>query len=432
MSRFFYTLIFYLALPLVMLRLLYRAWRAPDYVKRWNERFGFFKLPAFEGKRIWVHTVSVGESIAAAPLVKKMLPTFPEHQFVITTMTPTGSEQVLNIYASEIAAGRVVHVYAPYDLPDAIARFLNKVQPELAVFMETELWPNTVAACHNRGIPSLLTNARLSERSAKGYARIGSLSRNMLSQLSFIAAQGSADAERFIELGFPKERLEITGTLKFDISAPTALLEQGKELREKWLHGRGEHARILIAASTYKGEDEQILDAYAHLRQSLTDVLLILVPRHKERFQPAYELIKSQDWKVARRSAGEVVNAETDILLGDTMGELMQLYATADVAFVGGSLIERGGHNPLEPAALGIPVIYGPHVFNFAAVNETLRDAGCLFTVHSSTGLTREAERLLTDQEAWQQASDAARAVMDRNRGALDRQLKLTASLLNR
>ena len=432
MSRFVYTLIFYLCLPLVALRLLYRAWKAPAYARRWNERFGFFSPPQGNQKSIWVHSVSVGESIAAAPLVRKLLTTFPDHRVAVTTMTPTGSEQVRKLYAESIKEGRVVHVYAPYDLPDAIARFLNRIRPELAIVMETELWPNTIAACHRRNIPVLLTNARLSERSAKGYARFSSITEKMLRQISFIAAQTNDDAQRFIDLGYPKSRIQVTGTMKYDLDIPAELQLQGAELRQKWLEGRPEHSRILIAASTHKGEDEQIIEAYRNLRKTLSDILLIIVPRHPERFQSVYELLKDEEWFIARRSTEDTVTPETDVMLGDTMGELLLMYSTADIAFVGGSLVEHGGHNPLEPAALGLPVISGPHVFNFTDVNNTLEDAGALFTVHTSTGLTRQSEYLLTDHEAWETAGQAARDVMEKNRGALDRQVMLAQALLEK
>ena len=430
MSRSLYTLTFYLALPLIVLRLLYRAWKSPAYAQRWNERFGLFKAPVGSQQSIWLHTVSVGESIAAAPLVRKLLTTLPDHRIVITTMTPTGSEQVQKLYADEIQSGRVFHVYVPYDLPDAISRFLKRTRPELAIFMETELWPNTVAACHKRGIPTLLTNARLSARSAKGYARFGSLTRTMLQQLSFVAAQTDDDAKRFIALGFPEDRLQVTGTLKYDITVSQELKANVSALRQEWLTGRSEQARILIAASTHKGEDEQILEAFRQLRKTLPELLLILVPRHPERFQSVHELLERQGWKSVKRSSGENITPETDVLLGDTMGELMLLYGTTDVAFVGGSLVEHGGHNPLEPAALDIPVLSGPHVFNFTDVNKKLEKAGALLTVNNSADLHQQAETLLTDNRAWDTASQATKRVMDANRGALGRQLALAVRLM--
>ncbi|WP_281646910.1 lipid IV(A) 3-deoxy-D-manno-octulosonic acid transferase [Parendozoicomonas sp. Alg238-R29] len=427
MSRFVYTLIFYLGLPLVVLRLLYRARSAPAYARRWHERFGLITPPADGKKSIWIHTVSVGESIAAAPLVKKLQSAYPDHRIVVTTMTPTGSEQVKILYGDT-----VFHVYAPYDLPCSVSRFLKRIQPELAVVMETELWPNTIAACHKRNIPVLLTNARLSERSAKGYGRLGPLTRKMLQQLSFIAAQTEDDARRFIELGFPKARMQVTGTLKYDLDIPEALKSEGKDLRESWLRGRPGHARILIAASTHKGEDEQIVEAFRNLSRTLSDVLLIVVPRHPERFDAVYELLKNEEWNISRRSTNAPVTPETDVLLGDTMGELLRMYATADLAFVGGSLVEHGGHNPLEPAALGLPIVSGPHVFNFQEVTATLEEAGALTTVHTSAGLTRHAEYILTDQDAAQNAGNAALEVMNKNRGALSRQLMLAQALIEK
>ncbi len=425
MSRFFYTLLFYLGLPLIALRLLYRAWKAPAYAKRWNERFGFFPTLPTDRKSIWIHTVSVGESIAAAPLVRKLMASCPDHHIVVTTMTPTGSEQVKKLYGDS-----VFHVYAPYDLPDAISRFLNKIQPELAIFMETELWPNTVAACHNRNIPTLLTNARLSERSARGYQRVGAIARSMLKKLSFIAAQSEDDAQRFVELGFPKGRLQVTGTLKFDIAVSDKMKSEGAALRKEWLAERPEHARILVAASTHKGEDELVLEAFNSIRSALPETLLVLVPRHPERFDSAHELLKEAGLNVCCRSRGCRVTADTDVLLGDTMGELMKIYAASDVTFIGGSLVEHGGHNPLEPAAFGLPVISGPHVFNFVEVVKTLKDAGAMTTVHTSAGLARQAEFLLADHDACVQIGQKALQVMDKNRGALDQQLMLAMALL--
>ena len=425
MSRFVYTLIFYLCLPLVGLRLLYRAWRAPAYARRWSERFGFINPPVSLKKSIWVHTVSVGESIAAAPLVKRLISLYPEHTIVVTTMTPTGSQQVKKLYGDA-----VYHVYAPYDLPDAISRFLSRIKPDLAVFMETEIWPNTIAACHKRNIPTLLTNARLSERSARGYKRIGKLTRGMLQQLSFIAAQSEDDARRFVDLGFPKARLQVTGTLKYDLKVPATIKEEGQTLREQWLAGRSEGARIFIAASTRKGEDEKIIEAFKTLQSTLPETLLVLVPRHPERFDQVYELVRTEGLEVVRRSTGEAITPTTNVLLGDTMGELLRMYATADMAFVGGSLVETGCHNPLEPAALGLPVVTGPHVFNFTEVVGTLEKAGALSIVQNSQELAEHVQTLLTDKTAAQAASDASLSVMDKNRGALDKQLMLAQALV--
>lgn len=434
MLRPFYTLIFYLGMPLVMLRLLYRARKSPGYGQRWGERFGFSPDLTPQAKTIWLHTVSVGETIAAAPLVHKLLATRPNYIIVITTMTPTGSDQVNKLYAKEIALNRVVHCYAPYDLPSTVNRFLSRIHPSVAIFMETELWPNTIAACQRNNIPTLLTNARLSERSAEGYARIGSLARDMIQQLYFIAAQTEDDAERFIKLGFPRGRMQVTGTLKYDITVSDELLTEASILRQLWLDGRTPDTKILIAASTHAGEDEQILAAFRKLRAQLPELLLILVPRQPERFDSVYELVKKEGWQTVRRSLSKTpegqVTKQTDVLLGDTMGELMLLYATADLAFVGGSLVEHGGHNVLEPAALGLPVITGPYVFNFADVNKKLEQEGALFTVNNAEQLAEKSLELLSESAAWQQASDATQQVLRTNGGALDRQLELVQLLL--
>ncbi len=432
MLRIIYTLIFYLATPFILLRLLLRARKIPGYGQCWSERFGIIPALPTSTKTIWVHTVSVGESIAAAPLVRKLLAAQPDATILVTTMTATGSEQVQKLYGDELASGRILQCYIPYDLPCAVNRFLSRTRPQLAIFMETELWPNIIAACHQRNIPTLLTNARLSARSAKGYARIGLLTRPMLRKLSCIAAQTKGDAERFISLGFPKDRLQVTGTLKYDVTVPDITRVMAAALRKTWLAERSEGARILIAASTHTGEDEQILAAFRQLRHKLPSLLLILVPRHPERFDDVYGLITAEGWRCVRRSTGAPVTAETDVLLGDTMGELVRLYATADIAFVGGSLIERGGHNPLEPAALGLPVLAGPHVFNFTEVNHTLESAGALFTVENAEQLVQTSEQLLTDDQHWQQASQATQTVMAANRGAIDRQLQLAVLLLER
>ncbi len=425
MSRTLYTLFYYLLLPLVILRLLYRAWKAPAYARRWNERFGYFKAPKPAMPSIWVHSVSVGETIAAAPLVKALRVRYPEHRIVVTTMTPTGSDRVKAIYGDT-----VFHVYAPYDLPGAINRFLDRVTPELLIIMETELWPNTIAACHRRNIPVMLTNARLSQRSAQGYARLGSLTRRMLQQLSFIAAQGKDDAERFIQLGQPRCQTLVTGTLKYDLTIEKTLVEQAKALRAQWLSQRPATTKIIIAASTHKGEEEPILSAFQKVRLEHKDTLLLLVPRHPERFDDVHTLITGQDLSVARRSSNEAITATTDVILGDTMGEMMLLFSASDISFVGGSLVPVGGHNLLEPAAIGLPVLCGPHLFNFVDVADQLKQAHALLVTDNEEALADNLNRLLTDDAFSERTGQAGKQVVEQNRGALEKQLTLAASLL--
>ncbi|HSB97155.1 MAG TPA: lipid IV(A) 3-deoxy-D-manno-octulosonic acid transferase, partial [Spongiibacteraceae bacterium] len=333
-SRWCYTALFYLALPIIVLRLFWRARLAPLYRQRIAERLGFFAAPPQTGG-IWVHAVSVGETIAAAPLIRELQARFPQLPITVTTMTPTGSERVRALFGDS-----VFHVYAPYDLPDAIARFLRRVRPRLMIIMETELWPNSVHACVRDGIPVLLANARLSARSARGYARLGNLTAAMLAELTCVAAQNAEDGERFIELGLPRSQLAITGSIKFDIALDAALVARAQRTKAEWQQG----GRIIwIGASTHAGEDEIFLQAHKQLRETCTDALLILVPRHPERFNGVAALIERSGLSYTRRSAVTEVTRDAAVLLGDSMGELLFLYGCADIAVVGGSFIERGG-----------------------------------------------------------------------------------------
>ncbi|MGX5221058.1 lipid IV(A) 3-deoxy-D-manno-octulosonic acid transferase [Pseudomonas segetis] len=419
MNRLLYTLLFHLGLPLVAVRLALRARKAPAYALRIGERFSF-ALPALKPGGIWVHAVSVGESIAAAPMIRELLARYPDLPITITCMTPTGSERIQALFAGAEYQGRIQHCYLGYDLPWVAARFLDRVQPKLAVIMETELWPNHINQCARRGIPVALANARLSERSARGYARFSRLTAPMLAQMSLIATQTAVEAERFRQLGARPDCVEVTGSIKFDLSIDPALLERAQALRAEW----GALERPLwIAASTHEGEDAQMIAAHRSLLKQWPDALLILVPRHPERFNSVYEQLKAAGLQVQRRSTGAQVTAEHQVLLGDTMGELLFLYALADVAFVGGSLVANGGHNLLEPAALGKPVLSGPHLFNFLDIANQLRQAGALVEVSDAAGLAREIGRLWQAPEQAQAMRDAGVSVMRANQGALQRLL---------
>lgn len=412
MPRLLYTLCFYLLVPVILLRLIWRGLKAPAYRSRLAERFGWFKAPPMD-KPLWIHAVSVGETIAAAPLINRLLAENPAQQIIVTTMTPTGSERVQALFG-----GRVFHVYAPYDLPDAIARFLKRCQPSALIVMETELWPNLINGCYRRNIPVLVANARLSARSAKGYARFGTLSRGMLQQISRIAAQHQEDGQRFIQLGLPADRLSVTGSIKFDLELPGNLYNDAQALRQQL----GSERPIWIAASTHAGEDELLLQAHKSLLNNYPDLLLILVPRHPERFDQVYRLCCEQNLSTARRSLDEPCRDQTRVLLGDTMGELMLFYGAGDIAFVGGSLIANGGHNPLEPAALGLPVLMGPHLFNFSHICSQLQEAGGLHVVEADAQAIEEAlESWLTHPEQREAAGQAAQGVVNANQGALTR-----------
>ncbi|MDH4583701.1 3-deoxy-D-manno-octulosonic acid transferase [Pseudomonas sp. BN415] len=421
MNRTLYTLLFHLGLPLVALRLAWRAWRAPAYARRIGERFAF-GLPAIKPGGIWVHAVSVGESIAAAPMVRALLERHPDLPITITCMTPTGSERIRALFGD-----RVQHCYLPYDLPWAAARFLDRVRPKLAVIMETELWPNHIHQCACRGVPVVLANARLSERSARGYARFGKLTAPMLAELSWIAVQTEAEAARFRALGARAECVGVTGSIKYDLRIDPALLQRAGALRSQW----GAEARpVWIAASTHAGEDEVVLAAHKTLLTQRPDALLILVPRHPERFGPVFELCRREGLATVRRSSGALVAQTDSVLVGDTMGELLFLYALADIAFVGGSLVPNGGHNLLEPAALSKPVLSGPHLFNFLEIAAQLRDAGALVEVADADQLAVQVGTLWIDTGRAEAMREAGLAVLKTNQGALERLLGGIARLL--
>lgn len=425
MNRTLYTALFYLGLPLVAIRLWLRSRKAPAYAKRIGERFSF-GLPPMKPGGIWVHAVSVGESIAAAPMIRALLQRYPHLPITVTCMTPTGSERIQALFANE---PRIQHCYLPYDLPCAAARFLDRVRPTLAVIMETELWPNHIHQCAKRAIPVALANARLSERSAKGYGRFHKLTAPMLAEMSLFAVQTEAEAERFRSLGARPETVEVTGSIKFDLTIDPQLLQRAAELRAQW---QTVERPVWIAASTHEGEDEVVLAAHRRLLGDHPDALLILVPRHPERFNAVFELCRQQGFATIRRSSGEPVTARTSVLLGDTMGELLFLYALADSAFVGGSLVPNGGHNLLEPAALGKPVLSGPHLFNFLEIAAQLRNAGALQEVDDAEGLALAVQRLFELPRDAQRMAQAGLNVMRSNQGALQRLLEGLGRLIDK
>ncbi|PZP25207.1 lipid IV(A) 3-deoxy-D-manno-octulosonic acid transferase [Pseudomonas kuykendallii] len=422
MNRRLYSLIFHLALPIIVARLFWRARRAPAYAQRIGERFAL-TLPEVAPGGIWVHAVSVGESIAAAPMIRALRQRYPELPITVTCMTPTGSERIRALFGDQVA-----HCYLPYDLPWAAARFLRRLRPRLAVIMETELWPNHIHQCARRGIPVALANARLSERSARGYARFAGLTAPMLAELALIAVQSEVEAQRFRQLGARKKCVEVTGSIKFDLSIDPALIERATALREAW---QATARPLWIAASTHAGEDEVLLDAHRQLLARRPDALLILVPRHPERFGAVFELCRQGGFVSVRRSTGERPDAGTSVLVGDTMGELLFLYALADLAFVGGSLVPNGGHNLLEPAALGKPVLSGPHLFNFLDIAAQLREAGALVEVADGDALADRLDGLFAHRAQAQAMADAGLRVMRANEGALGRLLAGLGRLLD-
>ncbi len=412
--RLLYTLLFYLILPFIFLRLWWRSRHAPLYRKRWAERLGF--CPHRLDQCILVHAVSLGETIAASPLIKALKEKYPNIPLLITNMTPTGSERVKKLFGDT-----VFNTYLPYDLPGPIARFLARVKPVVVVVMETELWPNLFSACKKRNIPIIVTNARLSERSANAYQYVAPFMRDVLSAITCLAAQAEPDAERFIALGMPRDRVKITGSLKFDLELARDLPSKSAALRDTL----GRERLIWIAASTHPGEDEIVLSAHKKIREKISDALLILVPRHLERFDAVAADVVAHGFSIARRSKNENCDQNTAVYLGDTMGEMMLMYSVCDVACVCGSFVSVGGHNVIEPAALQKPVITGPQLFNFSEISNLLITAGGMLTVENQDQLAKMVLQLFENENQRKDMGEKAFQVVEKNRGALRRQLEL-------
>jgi len=420
MLRYIYSAFFYLAIPFILIRLLYKARKNKQYLFRIPERFGFISTPIEPGG-IWLHAVSVGEVIASVPLIKKLQKQYPHFPITITTMTPTGADRVRAAYEDTVK-----HVYVPYDIPFAMKRFLNTVKPSLVLIMETELWPNLLYYCYQRGCPTVLMNARLSEKSARGYGRIASLTGYMLRRIALIAAQTKEEAARFLALGADPSQLVVTGSVKFDIQIPASIHEKAQVFRQRF----GNERLIWVAASTHEGEEEKVLTVFAKLRKQFPRLLLILVPRHPERFPKVTQLCKKQGFSVLLRSTEEKCKAETDIVIGDSMGELCAYYGASDVAFVGGSFIPVGGHNLLEPAALAVPAVTGPYVFNFEEITRLLVSAGGAVKVETLDELENTLEKWLLDASERNRVGEKALHVVQQNGGALEAHLQCIQELL--
>lgn len=420
LNRLTYNFLFTLILPLIVVRLLWRSVRSPAYARRWAERFGLAKLDGAQrgqrGRWLWVHAVSVGESIAAAPLIRKLRAEHPELPIVVTTMTPTGSQRVREMFGNDVC-----HVYAPYDHPIAVTNFLRRFQPHTLVIMETELWPNIIHYMKTAGGRVIVANARLSEKSARGYEKFPKLGKPMLQQIDCIAAQAENDALRFRRLGVAQQQLQITGSIKFEIDVPDSLTQYSAALANLI---EGERP-ILIAASTREGEEEKVLLAYKACLRKIPDLLLILVPRHPERFRAVAKLVQERGLALVKRSENSTVSELCNVFLGDSMGEMLNYFSVSDVAFVGGSLVPTGCHNVLEPAALGLPVLVGPSQFNFQTICEQLEEAGALQSVVDEQALADAVLVLFEDAAMRQRMGDAGRAVIQENRGALQRSYEI-------
>lgn len=414
-NRALYTLLLRLLAPAVLLHQAWRSWREPAYRSRWLERWGCGApvVPSVTGPTVWLHAVSVGEVQAAVPLVRALLQQSPARRVVVTTTTGTGAARVAALFGSAVE-----HRFLPLDYPGAVARFLDRVQPARAVVLETEIWPNLYAECFRRGIPLILASARLSVRTIATYRRLrGWFAPALGSGGVTVLAQSPADAARYLELGAVPAQCRTVGNLKFELEVPAAARAMGRGWHEQWA-GASERF-IWVAGSTHEGEEQILLAAHALLRQTLPEALLVLVPRHPQRFAAAAANILAAGLPFVARSEGGQVAAGTAVLLGDTLGELLALYAAGDVAFVGGSLVAVGGHNLLEPSALGLPVLSGRQVFNAPDVAAALAAAGALEWVDDAAGLCGSLQALAADAALRQSRGLAAIGVVDTNRGAL-------------
>jgi 3-deoxy-D-manno-octulosonic-acid transferase len=422
--RLLYLAAVYLAAPLISMMLVARGLRDRSYWRNFGERFGFG--PPLAQSAIWLHAVSVGEVQAAAALVVALRDRYPKMPLLVTTFTPTGAAR-----ARALFGGAAEVRFLPFDLPGSVRRFLDRARPRLAVIMETELWPNLYRQCRLRRIPLVIASARLSRRSIDRYRRLGALFKETVSGGVVVAAQGEGDAERFRSLGAAAERTHITGNLKFDLTLPPDISERGRALREQYAPSRA----IWVAGSTHGGvEEEAVLAAQRHVGSAHSGALLVLAPRHPNRFDEVAAWLERQGVAFARRSQSSTPAAARDgssVLLLDTLGELLYFYAAADAAFVGGSLAPIGGHNLLEPAALGLPVLTGPNNSNAEDVARLLLECGAAKTVRNGAELGSRLTELLSDQALRMEMGARGRAAVDRNRGALEKLMKLIGSLLN-
>lgn len=405
MPRALYSLLLYLALPYVWLRLLWRARRQPEYAQHIGERFGLYGTSPGGEPPIWLHAVSVGETHAAEPLVHALREKYPGRRILLTHMTPTGRA------AGETLFGDTVERhYLPYDYPGAVVRFLDHFRPCVGILMETEIWPNLVHACKSRGVPLYLANARLSEKSFANYQRMSKLAAAALGELTAVAAQTAVDAQRLTALG--AREVSVLGNLKFDVDPPPALIAEGKRLRAS-IGARP----VLLAASTRDGEEMLFINNNLHATTEVPGLLLMLVPRHPQRFDEVAALLEKHSVCYQRRSENAPVRADTQVLLGDSMGEMFAYHAACDVAFIGGSLLPFGGQNLIEACAIGKPVLIGPHTYNFAEAADGAIAAGAALRITDAADLSRKATALLTHPALLKRMGEAALAFSNTHRG---------------
>lgn len=414
--RWMYTALLYLLLPYVIFHLLWRGRRQPEYLRHWGERFGCY-APRPAGPVVWVHTVSVGETRAAAPIIRELQARYPDRRILLTHMTPTGRQT-----GSELFGEDVSRCYLPYDYPFAARRFFAHFRPEVGILLETEIWPNLIREGKAAGVPICLLNARLSEKSFRRYFRFRELARTSLRELAGVAAQTEADRRRLAELG--AGNVSVMGNVKFDITPPPSALVLGQTLRARF----GSARPVFLAASTREGEEERILDALAGI--GVANLLTVIVPRHPQRFDAVAQLLVRRAIPYRRRSEGAAVPPDTAVVLGDSMGEMFAYYAASDVALIGGSLLPFGGQNLIEACAVGKPVILGPHTYNFAEAAELAVEAGAALRVEDAVGMAREVGRLLSDPARRDVMGCAGLAFTGRHRGATQRAMALLDTYL--
>ncbi len=422
MIRFLYAILTYILLPVYALYWFCRGIVNRAYWDRVGQRFGL-GFPQLEGGSIWIHAVSVGEVQAAAPLVRALGRRFPGRQRLMTTVTPTGAARVAALFGDTVK-----HCYIPFETPAAVNSFFDATRPSVALVMETEIWPNLYHACGARRIPLVLVSARISPKSLNNYRKFLPLFRETLSHGIVIAAQSEADAQRFRSLGARPERTRVTGNIKFDIEIDPGLSERGLALRRDTFGERP----VWIAASTHNREEELVLEAHRRVRATCPEALLLLVPRHPERFDAVRALLEREEQGYVSRTGAAAVPPEIGVFLGDTMGEVPLFYSASDVAFVGGTLVPVGGHNLLEPAALGLPVVAGPHLFNTQEIANLFNRVGALTVVHDEQELARAVTRLFAHEADAHRLGEAGRQLVLGNRGALARLLEVVEPLVER
>jgi len=418
--RLIYTLLFYLLTPFIILRLFLRGFKAPAYRKRWKERFALYSKN-YSNNVIWIHAVSVGEAEAVFPLVKKLQQHYPSDKFLITTTTPTGSARV-----KAVLAGSVEHVYLPYDLPTVINRFIAIFKPKIAVFMEKEIWPNLYASCAKHKIPLMIINARLSANSAKEYKKIPALIKPTLANVTWITTQTDEDKQSFIEIGAKQNSISVSGNLKFDLSIENNILQKADDLKKQLFQGRF----VWVIASTHDMEESIFFTIYPELKKKIPELLLVVVPRHPERFTQVKQVAEKVQLKLSLRSLNQLCTAETDVYLADTMGELKLLYGAADICFVGGSMVPVGGHNILEPAALGVPIMFGPYMINFKEITKNVLDLKAAIQCADSQIITETVMRLYKDKGYRNEMASKAKEFVKSNQGATTNTLEIIEKLI--